>query len=164
MQGLFLLIIIESADRQLHRQHRLRDRRPAGHFRDPGLIESSFSRPRADLAAHPGASAHRRGQVARQSLEPPREALRERLHFAFHNPKLVVGLTVCCSFSSWRSWVLWLTDADPFEFGYPLGVPPSTDTGSVPLQWARTCSRIRLRAPCDFIVGALAASWRALSA
>ena len=38
LQGLFLFIIIGVLDRQLHRRHRLRDRRSADPHGDPGLL------------------------------------------------------------------------------------------------------------------------------
>jgi peptide/nickel transport system permease protein len=59
---------------------------------------------------------------------PPRHRKRnETLYFAFRNTKLVVGLSVVLFFLVLAIVGPWLTDATPFEFGYPLGVPPSTE-------------------------------------
>jgi peptide/nickel transport system permease protein len=52
---------------------------------------------------------------------------REALRFAFRNPKLVVGLTVVLAFLALAIVGPWLTDADPFGFGYPTGEAPSRD-------------------------------------
>jgi peptide/nickel transport system permease protein len=51
----------------------------------------------------------------------------EALYFAVRNPKLVVGLSVVLFFLGLAVVGPWLTDATPFEFGYPLGVPPSSE-------------------------------------
>ncbi len=50
----------------------------------------------------------------------------ETLYFAFRNTKLVVGLSVVAFFLVLAIVGPWLTSAGPFEFGYPLGQPPST--------------------------------------
>ena len=65
------------------------------------------------------------------ALEPaafrPRRARNEALYFAFRNRKLVVGLTVVLAFLVLAIVGPWLTDAEPFEFGYPTGESPSRD-------------------------------------
>jgi peptide/nickel transport system permease protein len=58
---------------------------------------------------------------------PPRRRRSETLYFALRNTKLVVGLTVVLFFLGLAIVGPWLTDATPFEFGYPLGVPPSSE-------------------------------------
>ena len=80
--------------------------------------------PRADLAATPelaltgdGAGDHDLGPEGKRF---------EGLYFAFHNTKLVVGLTVVLFFLVLAIVGPWLTDASPFEFGYPLGEAPSS--------------------------------------
>jgi peptide/nickel transport system permease protein len=61
------------------------------------------------------------------AVAPPRRGRNETLYFALHNTKLVVGLSVVLFFLALAIVGPWLTDATPFEFGYPLGVPPSTE-------------------------------------
>jgi peptide/nickel transport system permease protein len=65
------------------------------------------------------------------AIEPaslrPRRTRNEVLYFAFRNRKLVVGLTVVLFFLVLAIVGPWLTDADPFEFGYPTGESPSRD-------------------------------------
>ena len=51
----------------------------------------------------------------------------EVLYFALRNRKLVAGLTVVGLFLVLAIVGPWLTDADPFEFGYPTGEPPSRE-------------------------------------
>ena len=63
----------------------------------------------------------------RPAAAPPRPRGSETLYFAFRNSKLVVGLSVVLFFLALAIVGPWLTDATPFEFGYPLGVPPSTE-------------------------------------
>jgi len=70
--------------------------------------------------------------VAAGAAETPRgvvpgRASSEVLHFAFRNRKLVIGLTVVLAFLALAIVGPWLTDADPFEFGYPTGEAPSSD-------------------------------------
>jgi peptide/nickel transport system permease protein len=98
------------------------------------------------------------GAGAEEAELGPRGKRSETLYFAFHNRKLVVGLTVVTSFLLLAIVGPWLTDADPFEFGYPLGQPPSIE------YWLGTTSAGQdvfaqfvygLRS--SFIVGALAA-------
>ena len=81
--------------------------------------------PHADLAATPELALT--GDGAGESELGPRGKRFETLYFAFHNTKLVVGLTIVLSFLLLAIVGPWFTDADPFEFGYPLGVPPSTE-------------------------------------
>jgi peptide/nickel transport system permease protein len=57
----------------------------------------------------------------------PRRRRSEVLYFAFRNTKLVIGLTVVLSFLVLAIVGPWLTDATPFEFGYPTGQPPSSE-------------------------------------
>jgi peptide/nickel transport system permease protein len=70
--------------------------------------------------------------VAADAPEKPRTILPRRgggeaLHFAFRNTKLVIGLAVVLVFLALAIVGPWLTDADPFEFGYPTGEAPSRD-------------------------------------
>jgi peptide/nickel transport system permease protein len=58
---------------------------------------------------------------------PPRRRRSEMLYFAFRNRKLVIGLAFVLFFLGLAIVGPWLTDADPFEFGYPTGQPPSTE-------------------------------------
>jgi peptide/nickel transport system permease protein len=57
----------------------------------------------------------------------PRRSRNEFLYFAFRNRKLVVGLTVVLAFLGLAIVGPWLTDATPFEFGFPTGEPPSSE-------------------------------------
>ena len=78
MQGLFLLHHHRRPDRQLHRRHRLRDRRPAHARRDPGVVvEAADSR--ADLLTTPSSRSRvlwprristRAGSASRRSTSP----------------------------------------------------------------------------------------------
>jgi len=79
--------------------------------------------PTADLAATPELALT--GEGAGESELGPRGKRFEMLHFAFHNTKLVVGLTVVLFFLVVAIVGPLFTDADPFEFGYPLGEAPS---------------------------------------
>ena len=81
----------------------------------------------------------------------------EALYFAFHNRKLVFGLGVVLFFLAFALVGPWLTDADPFEFGYPTGAPPSAENWfgtTAPGQDVYTQFVHGLRA--SFLVGALA--------
>ena len=107
--------------------------------------------PLATGAPEPGAFA-RRGR-------------NELLYFALRNRKLVIGLSVVLFFLVLAIVGPWLTDADPFEFGYPTGQPPSSE------YWLGTTSAGQdvfsqfvygLRS--SFIVGALAGAIAALIA
>ncbi|MFN8223602.1 MAG: ABC transporter permease [Gaiellales bacterium] len=51
----------------------------------------------------------------------------ETLYFAFRNRKLVFGLSLVLAFLVFAIIGPWLTDADPFEFGYATGHAPSGD-------------------------------------
>jgi peptide/nickel transport system permease protein len=67
---------------------------------------------------------------ARAGGPPPAQPKRRRnetLYFALRNTKLVVGLTIVLTFLVIAIVGPWLTDATPFEFGYPTGQPPSAD-------------------------------------
>jgi peptide/nickel transport system permease protein len=55
----------------------------------------------------------------------PRRGRNEIVYFALRNRKLVIGLTVVGLFLVLAIVGPWLTDADPFEFGFPTGEPPS---------------------------------------
>ena len=55
----------------------------------------------------------------------PRRGRNEILYFALRNRKLVIGLTAVGLFLVLAIVGPWLTDADPFEFGFPTGEPPS---------------------------------------
>ena len=87
----------------------------------------------------------------------------EALHFAVRNAKLVIGLAVVLAFLVAAIAGPWLTDATPFEFGYPLGEPPSS------AHWLGTTapgqdvySQFVYGLRSSFIVGALAATVAAL--
>ena len=54
-------------------------------------------------------------------------AWRETLHFALRNRKLVIGLSVVLGFLALAIVGPWLTDAEPFEFGFPTGESLSWD-------------------------------------
>ena len=96
---------------------------------------------------------------------PPRRGRNETLYFAFHNAKLVVGLSIVLFFLGLAIVGPWLTDATPFEFGYPLGVPPSTEYWlgtTAPGQDVFAQFVYGLRS--SFVVGALGGSIAALIA
>ena len=57
---------------------------------------------------------------------PPRRR-NEALYFALRNRKLLIGLSVVAAFLGLAIVGPWLTDATPFEFGYPTGEAPSRD-------------------------------------
>ena len=79
----------------------------------------------ADLLATPELATTGLGAADEQDFEPGRKR-NETLYFAFHNTKLVVGLTVVLLLLVLAIVGPWLTDADPFEFGFPLGEAPSS--------------------------------------
>jgi peptide/nickel transport system permease protein len=94
--------------------------------------------------------------VAPVAAQPHRKR-NEVLYFALRNRKLVIGLSVFGFFLALAIVGPWLTDATPFEFGFPTGQPPSS------AHWLGTTSPGQdvfsqfvygLRA--SFIVGALA--------
>jgi peptide/nickel transport system permease protein len=57
---------------------------------------------------------------------PPHRSRNELLYFASRNLKLLVGLLVVLSFLVLAIVGPWLTDAEPFEFGFPTGEEPSS--------------------------------------
>ena len=67
------------------------------------------------------------GAVIEPARPRPRRTRNEALYFAFRNRKLVVGLSVVLFLLVLALVGPWLTDADPFEFGYPTGESPSRD-------------------------------------
>jgi peptide/nickel transport system permease protein len=67
------------------------------------------------------------GAAAEPPAIRPRRSRNEALYFAFRNRKLVVGLSVVLLFLALAIVGPWLTDADPFEFGYPTEQSPSRD-------------------------------------
>jgi peptide/nickel transport system permease protein len=94
-----------------------------------------------------------------------RRGRNEILYFALRNTKLLIGLSVVLFFLVLAIVGPWLTDASPFEFGYPTGEPPSSE------YWLGTTSAGQdvfaqfvygLRS--SFIVGALAGAIAALIA
>jgi peptide/nickel transport system permease protein len=94
-----------------------------------------------------------------------RRGRNEILYFALRNTKLVIGLSVVLFFLVLAIVGPWLTDADPFEFGYPTGEAPSAD------HWLGTTAAGQdvytqfvhgLRS--SFVVGALAGAIAALIA
>jgi peptide/nickel transport system permease protein len=111
----------------------------------------------ADLLATPEVAMT--GEGATGEGGAPRGARSELLHFALRNAKLVVGLGVVLVFLVIAVVGPWLTDATPFEFGYPLGEPPSKE------HWLGTTSpgqdvyaQFVYGLRSSFIVGALAAA------
>ena len=115
----------------------------------------------AELPAEPVAQP---GAVLPGSVRPPR-ARHETLYFAFRNRKLVVGLAVVLSLLVLALIGPWLTDADPFEFGYAPGEGPSRD------RWLGTTapgqdvfSQFVHGLRSSFIVGAVAGAVAALIA
>ena len=136
-------------DRELHRRHRLRDRRSAHARRHPGVVDDRHR-------ARSGATRrHARRAVG---VPPLRRRRSEALYFALRNRKLLIGLGVVVAMLVLAIIGPWLTDADPFEFGYGVGEPPSRSTGS----GRRACGQdvyaqfvYGLRS--SFLVGALAA-------
>jgi peptide/nickel transport system permease protein len=110
----------------------------------------------ADLLATPEVALT--GEGAAGEGGAPRGARSELLHFALRNAKLVIGLGVVLVFLVIAIVGPWLTDATPFEFGYPLGEPPSKE------HWLGTTSpgqdvyaQFVYGLRSSFIVGALAA-------
>jgi peptide/nickel transport system permease protein len=117
-------------------------------------VETAESR--ADMLATPELAAT--GEGIGDTELGPRGTRFEMLHFAFHNPKLVIGLTVVLAFLTLAIVGPWLTAAGPFEFGYPTGQPPSSTYWlgtTAPGQDVYAQFVYGLRA--SFIVGALAA-------
>jgi peptide/nickel transport system permease protein len=87
----------------------------------------------------------------------PRRKRNETLYFAFRNHKLVIGLSVVLAFLVLAIVGPWLTDATPFEFGYPPGQPPSSEywlgtTGAGQDVFAQFVYGLR----SSFVVGAIA--------
>jgi peptide/nickel transport system permease protein len=112
--------------------------------------------PKADLVATPEVALT--GEVAEELELGPRGKRFETLHFAVRNTKLVIGFTVVLAFLGLALIGPWLTDATPFEFGYPLGQPPSSEHWlgtTAPGQDVFAQFVYGLRS--SFIVGALAA-------
>jgi peptide/nickel transport system permease protein len=112
----------------------------------------------ADLVSTPEVALTGEG-AGDGTAPPPRGARSELLHFALRNTKLVVGLSVVLLFLALAIVGPWLTDATPFEFGYPLGEPPSRDHWlgtTAPGQDVYAQFVYGLRS--SFVVGALAAT------
>ena len=110
---------------------------------------------RADLLTTPELALT--GSVATEDLDPGRRRS-ETLHFAFRNPKLVIGLSIVLFFLVLAIVGPLLTDADPFEFGFPLAEAPSREywlgtTSSGQDVYAQFVYGLR----ASFVVGALAA-------
>jgi peptide/nickel transport system permease protein len=83
----------------------------------------------------------------------------ETLHYAIRNRKLVLGLVVVLGFLVLAIAGPWLTDADPFEFGYPTAEAPSSEHWlgtTAPGQdvYAQLVHGLR----ATFVVGALSAA------
>jgi peptide/nickel transport system permease protein len=102
--------------------------------------------------------------AASELVEPddPAPAARRRnesLYFALRNKKLVVGLSVVVAFLVLAIVGPFLTDAEPFDFGFPTGEAPSSEHWlgtTLPGQDVFTQFVHGLRA--SFVVGALAAT------
>jgi peptide/nickel transport system permease protein len=113
--------------------------------------------PRPDLVAIPEVVPT--GGGASEVELGPRGKRFETLHFAVRNTKLVIGASVVLFFGILAIVGPWLTDATPFEFGYPLGQPPSSDFWlgtTAPGQDVFAQFVYGLRS--SFVVGALAAA------
>jgi peptide/nickel transport system permease protein len=111
---------------------------------------------KADLVATPEVALT--GEGADEMALGPRGKRFEALYFALRNTKLVVGSCIVLAFLLLAIVGPWLTDATPFEFGYPLGEPPSSE------YWLGTTSpgqdvfaQFVYGLRSSFIVGALAA-------
>jgi peptide/nickel transport system permease protein len=92
----------------------------------------------------------------RAAAGPPRV---EWLYFALRNRKLVIGASVVLLALLVALVGPWLTDADPFEFGYGTGLPPSSEhwlgtTGPGQDVFAQLVHGLR----ASFVVGALSAA------
>jgi peptide/nickel transport system permease protein len=107
------------------------------------------------------------GLAQEASLEPlrPRRSRNEALYFALRNRKFVAGLSVVLFLLALAIVGPWLTDADPFEFGYATGESPSRD------HWLGTTaagqdvfSQFVHGLRSSFVVGALAGCVAALIA
>jgi peptide/nickel transport system permease protein len=66
-------------------------------------------------------------ELSEEAPLQPHRSRNEILYFAFRNRKLVIGLSVVLFFLGLAIVGPWLTDASPFEFGYPTGEPPSRE-------------------------------------
>ena len=107
-------------------------------------------------AANPG-TAQLDPDLAEPEELPRQRRGGEALYFAFRNRKLVFGLGVVLFFLAFALVGPWLTDADPFDFGYPTGAGPSSGNWfgtTAPGQDVYTQFVHGLRA--SFLVGALA--------
>ena len=114
-------------------------------------------------AVEPQPEAVVAGTVVAPSAPRLRRRRSETLYFALRNRKLVFGFSVVLLFLLLAIIGPYLTDADPFEFGFPLGEPPNRE------RWLGTTSAGQdvyaqfvygLRA--SFIVGAVAGCIAAL--
>ena len=65
--------------------------------------------------------------VAESPAPAPPRRRNEVLYFALRNRKLLIGLSVVGAFLGLAIAGPWLTDATPFEFGYPTGEAPSRE-------------------------------------
>ena len=93
--------------------------------------------------------------VAEQT--PPRRSRNEFVYFALRNRKLLIGALFVLFFLGLAIVGPWLTDAEPFEFGFPPGVAPSSENWlgtTAPGQDVFAQFVYGLRA--SFIVGAVA--------
>jgi peptide/nickel transport system permease protein len=111
---------------------------------------------KADLATTPELALT--GEGAAELELGPRGKRSETLYFAFHNRKLVVGLSVVAFFLVLAIFGPLFTNGDPFAFDSPLGEPPSSEywlgtTSSGQDVYAQFVYGLR----ASFIVGALAA-------
>jgi len=109
-------------------------------------------------------AAHTETPVAAQpSSPPPAQPRSEALHFALRNPRVVIGIVVVGALLVLAVIGPWLTDADPFEFGFVTGAEPSRENWfgtTAPGQDVFAQFVHGLRA--SFVVGALSAAIAAL--
>jgi peptide/nickel transport system permease protein len=83
----------------------------------------------SEIAKHPETVSTGVAEVSVVVVEEvgPHRSRNEILHFGLRNLKLVIGLTVVLAFLGLAIVGPWLTDAEPFEFGFPTGQPPSSE-------------------------------------
>jgi peptide/nickel transport system permease protein len=63
--------------------------------------------------------------AAQPSTPPPARRRSEAVHFAVRNPRVVIGVVVVGALLALAVIGPWLTDADPFEFGFVTAAEPS---------------------------------------
>ena len=154
LQGLFLFIIIGVLDRELHRRHRLRDRRSAHAHGNPGVVMAT-AESQADLVATPEVAVTGEGAALGED-GGPRGARSEILtsRSATEARRRALGRLAFLALAIVGPW---LTDADAVRVRLPARASrPRASTGSArlrPGQDVFTQFVYGLRS--SFIVGAL---------